>query len=82
VKKLFFALGSMAVATSIAWAQGDGSPNAPYSSDPGFYSYESPYAAADPTNPAYRSFDPTAHYWDYYGLEPGHGIDVDRTTPP
>jgi hypothetical protein len=82
VKKLFFALGSMAVATSTAWAQSDGSPNAPYSRDSGFYSSESPYVAADPTYPAYRGFDPTAHYWDYYRLDPGHGIDVDRTTPP
>jgi hypothetical protein len=79
VKNLFFALGSMAVFTSTAWAQNDGSPTAPYGHDPGFF--ESP-SAARPANPAYYGFDPTAHYWDYYRVDPGHGIDVDRTTPP
>jgi hypothetical protein len=74
VKKLLFALGSVALATSSAWAQNDGSPNPPY--------FGSPYAAAQPASPADYGFDPTAHYWDYYRLDPGHGIDVDRTTPP
>jgi len=32
--------------------------------------------------PVRLAFDSTAHYWDFYPLEPGHGIDVDRTTPP
>jgi hypothetical protein len=25
---------------------------------------------------------PPAHYWDYYRLDPGHGMDVDRTMLP
>jgi hypothetical protein len=78
VKKLVFAIGSMAVATSIAWAQNDGSPNGRY----GFSYYGSAYAASEAASPADYGFDPTAHYWDYYRLDPGHGIDVDRTTPP
>jgi hypothetical protein len=72
VKKLFFALGSLAVAVSTAWTQ----------NDPGFYYFGTPDAAAQPESPANYGFDPTAHYWDYYRFEPGHGIDVDRTTPP
>jgi hypothetical protein len=80
VKHLFFALGSLAVFTSTAWAQNGGPPTAPYDQDPEFFG--SPSAAARPASPAYYGFDPTAHYWDYYRFDPGHGIDVDRTTPP
>ena len=82
MKKLIFAVGSMAVATSIAWAQNDGSPNAPDAHGPGFSYYGGSYAAPQPASPADYGFNPTAHYWDYYRLDPGHGIDVDRTTPP
>jgi hypothetical protein len=82
VKKLVFAVGSIiAVATSTAWAQNDGFPHAPYGLKPGYYYYGSPYTP-EPTRLAYYGFDPTAHYWDYYRLDPGHGADVDRTTPP
>jgi hypothetical protein len=77
VKKLVFAVGSfMAVATSTAWAQDDAFSNAPYSHEPGYYYYGSSYAP-QPASPAYYGVDPTAHYWDYYRLDP-----VDRTTPP
>jgi len=41
--------------------------------DPGFYYFGTPDAAAQAA---------TAHYWDYYRLDQGHGIDVDRTTLP
>ena len=81
MKKLVFAVGSMAVATSTAWAQNDAFTNAPYGHEPGYYYYGSPHAP-QPTSPAYYGVDPTAHYWDYYRLDPGHGIDVERTTPP
>jgi hypothetical protein len=80
VKKLVFAVGFMAVAISTAWAQNDSFPNALYGYGPGFH--EGPYAVPQSANPAYYGVDPTAHYWDYYRLDPGHGIDVDRTTPP
>jgi hypothetical protein len=81
VKKLLFAVGAMAVATSTAWGQNDGFPYAPYDHESGYYYYGSPYPP-QPASPAYYGVDPTAHYWDYYRLDPGHGIDVDRTTPP
>jgi len=58
----------MAVAASTAWTRNNS----------GFYYFGSPDAAAQLAN----GFDHTAHYWDYYRLNQGHGIDVDRTTPP
>jgi hypothetical protein len=79
VKNLMFALGLMAVFASTAWAQNDGSLTAPHSYDPGFFGNPS---TTRPTGSASYRFDPTAHYWDYYRVDPGHGIDVDRTTPP
>jgi hypothetical protein len=82
MKKLIFAVGFMAVATSTAWAQNDGAPNARYGHEPGFSYYGGPHPAQQLASPAYNGFDPTARYWDYYRLDPGHGIDVDRTTPP
>jgi hypothetical protein len=82
VKKLVLAVGCMAVATSTAWALNGGSPNVAYGQGPGFYYDGGPYAAPQPASLAYYGFDPTAHYWDYYRLDLGHGIDVDQTTRP
>ena len=79
MKKLIFTVGFMAVVTSTAWAQNDGFPNGGHG--PGFDYYARAYAA-QLAGPDYYGFDPTGHYWDYYRLDPGHGIDVDRTTPP
>jgi len=81
LKELVFAVGSIAIATSTAWAQNEGFPNAPYGHEPGYYYYASPYTPP-PASPAYYGVDPTAHYWDYYRIDPGRGIDADRTTPP
>jgi hypothetical protein len=75
VKKLVIAIVLMAVATSTAVAQNDGSRKGHWSA---YY-----YSADAPQPPgADQSFDSTAHYWDYYRVDPDHGIDVDRTTPP
>jgi hypothetical protein len=80
VKKLVFAVGFMAVIASTAWAQNDGSSKGPNGYWPQYYYSANTYDAQPPGTG--QAFDPTAHYWDYYRLDPGHGIDVDRTTPP
>lgn len=77
MKIFVFVVGLAAIASSCAWAQDNGS-KGPYGQLP-VYSAGS-YAGLPPG--ADQRFDPTAHYWDYYRLEPGHGTDVDRTTPP
>lgn len=77
MKKLFFAVGFVAVATSTARAQNDSFWNDHRSAS--YYSADT-YTAQPPMPD--QGFDPTAHYWDYYRLDPGHGFDVDRTTPP
>jgi hypothetical protein len=83
VKESFFAVGFIAVATSIAWAQNEGSSNGPYyGRGPEFYYSGDSYAASPPGDAAHQGFDPTAHYWDYYRFDPDHGRDVDRATPP
>ena len=76
MKKLVFAVGFMAIASSSAGAQNNGNSNGP----PTYYYSAESFEALPPT--ADQGFDPTAHYWDYYRVDPGHGIDADRTTPP
>jgi hypothetical protein len=75
VKKLAFAVVLMAVATSTAGAQNDANGHR------SAYYYSADTYAPEPPG-ADQRFDPTAHYWDYYRVDQGHGIDVDRTTPP
>ena len=68
MKKLLFAAGFLAIATSTAWAQVYGYWSAPYGYGAGYYNYAAPYVAqpyaAPPGYYGFYGFDPTAHNWD------------------
>ena len=88
MKKLLFAAGLLAAATSAAWAQVYVYPNAPYGhvypSPPHGYVYNYGLSAPEPyaLPPGYYGYDPygTAYNWDYYRVDrPGRGNDVEST---
>ncbi len=79
MKNLLLALVATAFASLGAWAQNDGSNGASGRMPDYYYSADS-YEAQPPGSD--QRFDPIAHYWDYYRLDPGDGRDVDQTTPP
>jgi hypothetical protein len=83
MKKLLFAAGFLAIATSVASAQTYGYWRAPYGYGPGYYSYGVPYAPqpyAAPGFYGFYGFDPTANNWEYYRTSaPGRGWDAEST---
>jgi hypothetical protein len=86
VKKLLFAVGFLAIATSTAWAQVYGYWSAPYGYGASYYNYPVPYPyapqlyAAPPGYYGFYGFDPTAHNWDYYRVDqPGRGNNAEST---
>jgi hypothetical protein len=84
VKKLLFAAGFLAIATSTAWAQVYVYPSAPYGYGAGYYNYAVPYVPQPYTAPpgfyGFYGFDPTANNWDYYRTDsPGRGFDAEST---
>jgi hypothetical protein len=84
MKKLLFAAGFLAMATSAASAQVYVYPSVPYGYGAGYYNYGSPYApepyAAAPGFYGFYGFDPTANNWEYYrSSAPGRGWDAEST---
>jgi hypothetical protein len=79
VKKLLFAAGFLAIATSTASAQVYVYPSAPYGYGAGYYAV--PYVPQPFVGYyGYYSFDPTANNWDYYRTDsPGRGFDAEST---
>jgi hypothetical protein len=81
VKRLLFAAGIVAIATSTASAQVYVYPNAPYGYGAGYYNYAIPYAPQPYVGYyGYYGFDPTANNWEYYRTSsPGRGWDAEST---
>jgi hypothetical protein len=80
MKKLLFAAGFLAIATSTAWAQVYVYPNAPYGYGGGYYNYAVPYVPQPYGYYGYYGFDPTANNWDWYRTSsPGRGWNEEST---